>query len=253
MDVNLIIGGAAGQGLNTLEALMLPVLHEAGFHLFAAKEIMSRIRGGVNIITLRVSSEEKNSYREKSDVIIPLAEGVLAWVENRLTPETVMIGYADILDQRESRWRNNPVVTLESPGSGVKPMPANMVVSGLIAGLLRIDFELLAAKSESLFGGKGDQRAAANHAALSSGYHQGEKINFLTVETRQNPETCSLMGGSQAIALGAVAGGCDFLSFYPMSPATGVAVYLAPKAGDFGMVVEQYEDEIAAVGAAIGA
>jgi len=253
MDINLVIGGAAGQGLNTLETLMLPVLKEAGFHLFAAKEIMSRIRGGVNIVTLRVANREKNAYKRDIDIIIPLSDDVLPWIKNRLTSETVMIGSPDILAKRGAEWQDNRIFPLEPPALGTEPMPANMVVSGLIAGLLRIDFGLLAAKSESLFGGKGDPRAAANHAALNSGFHQGKKIDYLTVETRENPETCSLVGGSQAIALGAVAGGCNFLSFYPMSPATGVAVYLAPKAGDFGMVVEQYEDEIAAVGAAIGA
>ena len=253
MDMNLIIGGEAGQGLNTLETLMLPVLKEAGFHLFAAKDIMSRIRGGVNIVTIRVAGQEKNGYRKKSDVFISLSNEAFAWAENRLTAETILIGPADILDKRGAKWHNNRTYALESKPQGAEPMPINMVVSGLISGLFRLDFSLLAEKTASLFGDKGEKRLAANQAALKAGYFQGEKIDGLEVERCLDAGERSLMNGSQAIALGAVAGGCNFLSFYPMSPATGVAIYLAQRAGEFGMVVEQYEDEIAAAGASIGA
>ncbi len=253
MDMNLVIGGAAGQGLNTLETLMLPVLKEAGFHLFAAKDIMSRIRGGVNIVTIRLAGQEKSGYRKKSDVFIALSDEAFAWAENRLTSATIFIGPADVLDKRGVKWDDNRTYVLESKSQGAEPMPINMVVSGLIAGLFRLDFSLLAEKNTLLFGAQGEKRIAANQAALQAGYSQGEKIDGLEVERWSDAGERSLMNGSQAVALGAVAGGCNFLSFYPMSPATGVAVYLAQRAGEFGMVVEQFEDEIAAAGASIGA
>jgi 2-oxoglutarate ferredoxin oxidoreductase subunit alpha len=59
--------------------------------------------------------------------------------------------------------------------------------------------------------------------------------------------------GHEAIALGALAAGCQFMSAYPMSPSTSIMMYLAGKADDFGIVVEQAEDEIAAINMAIGA
>jgi 2-oxoglutarate ferredoxin oxidoreductase subunit alpha len=61
------------------------------------------------------------------------------------------------------------------------------------------------------------------------------------------------MSGHEAVALGACAAGCQFFSAYPMSPATSILNYLAPHAEKFSMVVEQAEDEIAAVNMAIGA
>lgn len=253
MDLNLIVGGAAGQGLNTLEALILPVLKDAGFHLLAAKDIMSRIRGGVNIVTIRVAGREKNGYREKSDVFIPLGDEAFSWAENRLTSSSVLIGPADVLDKRGEKWRENRTHVLELKSQGADPLPVNMVVAGLIGGLLRFDFSLLAAKNASLFGSKGEKNIAANQVALQAGYLQGEKIDGFEVERCPDAGKRSLMNGSQAIALGAVAGGCNFLSFYPMSPATGVAIYLAQRAAEFGLVVEQFEDEIAAAGASIGA
>ncbi len=45
----------------------------------------------------------------------------------------------------------------------------------------------------------------------------------------------------------------DFLSFYPMSPSTGVSTFAAQHAEDFEIVVEQVEDEISAINMALGA
>jgi 2-oxoglutarate ferredoxin oxidoreductase subunit alpha len=62
-----------------------------------------------------------------------------------------------------------------------------------------------------------------------------------------------LIDGVEALAMGAIAGGCNFLSFYPMSPSTGVAVFLAQHSKEFGIIVEQAEDEISAMNMVIGA
>jgi 2-oxoglutarate ferredoxin oxidoreductase subunit alpha len=53
--------------------------------------------------------------------------------------------------------------------------------------------------------------------------------------------------------MGSIAAGLNFISSYPMSPSTGVLVFLSQKAEDFGIVIDQAEDEIAAVNKGIGA
>ncbi len=62
-----------------------------------------------------------------------------------------------------------------------------------------------------------------------------------------------LLSGNEAIALGAMAAGCKFMAAYPMTPTTPIMEYLAAKAKDYGLVVVQAEDEIAAIHMAIGA
>jgi len=62
-----------------------------------------------------------------------------------------------------------------------------------------------------------------------------------------------LVGGVESIALGALASGCKFYSAYPMTPSTGIMNYLATKEKEYGVVVEQAEDEIAAINMALGA
>jgi len=60
-----------------------------------------------------------------------------------------------------------------------------------------------------------------------------------------------LVGGAEAIALGAMASGVKFYSAYPMTPSTDIMNYLAGKEKEYGIVVEQAEDEIAAINMAL--
>lgn len=62
-----------------------------------------------------------------------------------------------------------------------------------------------------------------------------------------------LIDGAHAVAFGALAGDCRFSAFYPMSPATGIIQRLVDMAATVPLVVEQAEDEIAAVNMVIGA
>ena len=54
-DVTIVLGGEAGQGVQTIEYILPRVLKRSGYHIFSTKEYMSRIRGGSNTITLRVA------------------------------------------------------------------------------------------------------------------------------------------------------------------------------------------------------
>jgi len=62
-----------------------------------------------------------------------------------------------------------------------------------------------------------------------------------------------LASGADTVTLGAIAGGCNFIASYPMSPSTPVLTGLAQRSHEFGIVVEQAEDEIAAINMALGA
>ena len=62
-----------------------------------------------------------------------------------------------------------------------------------------------------------------------------------------------LISGHEAIALGALAAGLQFISGYPMTPWSSVLNAIGQRAEKWGVVVEQAEDEIAAINLAIGA
>ncbi len=62
-----------------------------------------------------------------------------------------------------------------------------------------------------------------------------------------------VLGGNEAIALGAISAGLKFFAFYPMTPATSIGLTLSSQARHMGIMVEQAEDEIAAINMALGA
>jgi 2-oxoglutarate ferredoxin oxidoreductase subunit alpha len=132
------------------------------------------------------------------------------------------------------------------------------VAVGVICGLIGIDLKLLDRFLASQFARKGEQVVAANSQAAARGYAVGQgmaKSGQIRIALARTPEAAAhlFLSGAEAVGLGAIAGGCNFISSYPMSPSTGVLTFLAQQAADFGIVVEQAEDEIAAFNMGLGA
>ena len=63
----------------------------------------------------------------------------------------------------------------------------------------------------------------------------------------------SLMEGNEAIARGALAAGCRFFAGYPITPASTVLTYMLNMLPPVGGICLQAEDEIASIGACLGA
>jgi 2-oxoglutarate ferredoxin oxidoreductase subunit alpha len=47
-DISIVLSGEAGQGIQTVERLLLRLFKLSGYHVFSYSEFMSRIRGGNN-------------------------------------------------------------------------------------------------------------------------------------------------------------------------------------------------------------
>jgi len=71
--------------------------------------------------------------------------------------------------------------------------------------------------------------------------------------TDAKPKGIYMMQGNTACAEGAIAAGCRFFAGYPITPSTEIAEVLASRLPQIGGNFIQMEDEIAAMGAVIGA
>ena len=72
MIYNLLIGGAAGQGMETIAAVLVKLLKRKGFDAFTLQDYMSRVRGGHNFFQIRFGNEKIYSHSDKIDGIIAL-------------------------------------------------------------------------------------------------------------------------------------------------------------------------------------
>jgi 2-oxoglutarate ferredoxin oxidoreductase subunit alpha len=131
----------------------------------------------------------------------------------------------------------------------------NSVAAGAALAILGWELEDLESFLKSFFSGK-EEAGERNAKAARAGYERALKLceGFeRTALTRIGRAERMFITGHEAVCVGAVAGGCRFFSAYPMSPSTAILTFLAEHGEPFDMVVEQAEDEIAAINMAIGA
>ncbi len=131
----------------------------------------------------------------------------------------------------------------------------NMFALGLLACIFGRDMERIKEQIAYAFRKKSEAVYTQNVALLELGRTWAERHIDFRIEVPPAPITQELvvMNGNEALGLGAVAAGLELCAMYPITPATSVSHYLSEVFEQFGGIVHQAEDEIAAVGVAIGA
>ena len=255
-DITLVLGGAAGQGIQTVEALLMTALKKAGFRAFSTKEYMSRIRGGSNSTEIRITNNPRAAYRHSIDFLFAMDKAVIPHLQNRITKDTLIFG-----DTSKIGSSNMPIIDIPFTRFSQElgnPMYVSTLAVGVALGLLGVSKDGFVEYLQKRFAKKGEDIVAKNIEAAEKGYIYGSHIAFdhgfevYLVADKEVP-TELLMSGNDALALGALAAGCNYVSSYPMSPGTGLLTYLSHHASNFGVVVDQAEDEIAAINHVLGA
>jgi len=260
-DISIVLCGAAGQGIQTVETLLTKTLKKSGFNVFATREYMSRVRGGVNSTTIRVSSNAVRAFINRIDILIPLSEQAVPHLRERISPQTLIIGekrFINVLPDIVSEKVEIPFEEL-SKGIGGK-IYANIIALGVIMCLFKESNKVLHSLLSETFKSKGQKIIENNVKAADLGHKAAAdllKSGILKkdIEIEKSLEVVNdyIIDGRQAIGLGAIAGGCNFACFYPMAPSTGIGTFLAQNALDFSMIVDQSEDEISVINKALGA
>ncbi|RMG57404.1 MAG: 2-oxoacid:acceptor oxidoreductase subunit alpha, partial [Deltaproteobacteria bacterium] len=219
------------------------------------REYMSRIRGGANSTTIRVSTRPVRSHATRIDILVPLKGEAAKRQLDRVTPDTVIIGEEDEAFTHVD-CSANLCVPLSTAGEGGRQDRANIVATGVIACIFDLEREILEKQVRQIFAPKGEETVRANLEALWRGCDLGLSLvkggKVPTVGRRKAGKPL-IMNGTDAVVIGALQGGCTFLSSYPMSPSTGVLTGLSGAADRFGLLVTQVEDEISAINTALGA
>lgn len=96
-NVSIVLCGQAGQGIQTVEHVLTRIFKLSGYNVFATKEYMSRIRGGMNSTSIRVGSGPIRSPVSRIDILIPLNKGALPHVEHRLSAQTLILADKEAL------------------------------------------------------------------------------------------------------------------------------------------------------------
>lgn len=258
IDFNVMAGGEAGQGVQSVGAVLAGMLARGGLNVFADQDYESRVRGGHNFFRVRASSDAVLALSPELDILIALNKESVDFHEKEVKPGGIIIHDAEQtkIKARGNKYFNVPFNRLALDAAGNKLM-ANTAAIGAAAGLIDYDFELLSETLAEEFGGRGEKTVRDNIAAARAGYDyvrkNGKKLNLPKISLTKKHGEKLLLNGNEALSLGALAAGCRFVAGYPMTPTSGILEFIADKGRQHGAVMIHVEDEIAAMNMVAGA
>ncbi len=262
---NILMGGEAGQGLATLGGILARAFVQAGFHIHVSQVYESRIRGGHNTFSLRVGDVPLGAPRESLELLVALDGASIPLHEKQLNPAGLILCHQEHADLAtgnvmlsQSAQTSPPACprpyVLALPSESFADGHHNTVFLGAVGALFGLPQESLAQPLLVSLKAQSQQVLKENLRALQQGYVLGQDFaRSFPFSPKPLPSSRLVLNGNEAIALGAMAAGVNFCSFYPMSPSTSIPITLGASAAALGIIVEQVEDEIAAVNMALGA
>jgi len=234
----------------------------------------ARSREGASGIRIRIGSKKITNSGNEANLVIALNEQV---PYGRIDQNAYKEGTTMLL---ECKWATDPskdirkkyadaLADFKSRGYNVIEIPMeleclkvvknarkgkNMWVLGMLCYIYSRGIEKGETQIKNIFRKKSDKIINSNIDLLHAGYKWAKaNLNFhYDVPGMDTDEKMVVMNGNEAIGLGVAASGMEVCSMYPITPATSASHLLAEIFKNFGGRVHQAEDEIAAVGFAIG-
>lgn len=248
-ELRLIVGGEAGQGLDTVSGLLGKAVVRAGLHLLAVQHVMSRVRGGHNNFRLRIGSTPVQGPPDTFDLLAAMTPESVDPHRFRLTEGGVIL-----VDEAWNMPAEPGLIGIPFASLAPRPVFRSVALLGVLGGMLGLGVEGLRELVADTFRAKGEQIVDSNLGVLAAAMDWArDNAPAMPLPPVAGRERRLAMDGNQAVVLGALAAGVRFCGYYPMSPATSIAEGLTQVAVDMGVVVEQAEDEIAAANMALGA
>jgi 2-oxoglutarate ferredoxin oxidoreductase subunit alpha len=229
-----------------------------GYDVFMNQDVESRIRGGHSFVQARIKDGSVQAMGDNVDLLIALDKCVIEQDLADLAQDGVMI-----FDEEKTGFQSdNPnhfSIPLEklATEAGKSKIMANTVATGATFALMGFDLKPLSDRLEEEFGRKGKETVERNKDSASAGYRYVQE-HFKGKHPYRIPPSPAMKGkmlinGSEAIALGAICSGLKFYSGYPMSPSTPIMEFVSSMAEKYNIILEQAEDEIAAMNMVLGA
>lgn len=254
IDVSVGIGGENGQGIASTGDILARIFAGRGLHLNAYNAYQSLIRGGHTFLTIRAGNFPVRSIGDRHDVLVPLNQDAMDRHLRLVRAGGCVVYDADRLKPGAAE-----------PGVQLCPMPmkeicgpnklaVNTAALGAALRLLGIESEPLETAIARQFRKKGEGVIGENVGIARRGFeYAAAHFQPLPFPAPRLERARAIVTGNQAAAMGGVAAGVKFYAAYPMSPSTGVLMWLAAHARLLGIMVRQVEDEIGVMNMVIGA
>ncbi|MDH5810686.1 MAG: 2-oxoacid:ferredoxin oxidoreductase subunit alpha [Candidatus Methanomethylicaceae archaeon] len=310
MDLNIIIGGPQGGGVETAGMLLIRATATAGLQVFGVREYHSNIKGKHSYFHIRTSNKPINSIKHPADILGGLDPETLATHFSELRKGGVVV-YDEAIESKSltrspsidpaKAKRLRSALTekgikdtveglreyLKGEGVSVYAIPFSKIISNVLKGtniqiertmntaitsailsILGMKKDIVYDAISSLFAGKAGI-IEVNRKVADAVYEELSTAEKFQVESAKGEDDKKgheevgkrlLLAGNDAVAIGKILGGLRFQTYYPITPAADESLVIEEIAKIFdnegriigSPIVVQTEDEISAVGMAIG-
>lgn len=260
-----------GSGSATSNTTVLRALFKMGLPVSGKNIFPSNIQGLPTWYTIRINKDGHLGRIDERHIMVAMNQSTFARDLESLEPGGVFF-YADDfkfpITRQDVVAYPMPVKKLVKEAEvlpNLRDYIANMVYVGVVAQMIGIDLDKVYQALDFHFGGK--QKAIDSNFNVIKAASEWAKENLVKsdpywLEPMNATEGYVMTDGNAAAALGAVYGGVQFVAWYPITPASSLAESLNeflpmfrkdPETGKNTFAVVQAEDELAAIGMAVGA
>jgi 2-oxoglutarate ferredoxin oxidoreductase subunit alpha len=262
-DLNVMVAGQGGDGSLTVATLLGVVLGRRGYHMYTARNVASRIKGGHAAALMRGSTRPRGCMGDHLDVLVAFDDEAVARGGPMLSPQGVVIFDGSGGPPPEGAIPSTARL-LEVPFARLavrdlrRDLFKNSLAFGILCRVLGVDDDEAVEVLGERFAHLRAEVREANVRALRAGFSYADESGLAAgsgpwVLDRVEADHRILISGNEALALGFLAAGGRFFTGYPITPASEILEWLESHLPRFGGVAVQAEDELAAVNMAIGA
>lgn len=269
INLKFKFSGEAGEGIVSTGEVLMKVAAIMGYHSVAYKSFPPNIRGGYSQSLVTISENPIISALSDFDILFSLSDSSFKIDSKNIKNGNLVIIESNILKNIENKRK---IDFLQKMGAIVYSAPVSKIgkeiasstkirstiTLGIISFLLDIPLTLMLDTILKRFGHKGSKIHDLNSTAVKKGFSWAKK-NFNQISSYKILQKTTLnrnqviFDGNQAISAGAIIAGCTFFSSYPITPATSIGECMAEHLPQVNGFSYQAEDEIAALGAVVGA
>ncbi|WP_292517362.1 2-oxoacid:acceptor oxidoreductase subunit alpha [Methanoculleus sp.] len=242
-EYSVLIGGKAGEGINTAGLSIAALFSRLGYRTYMYFDYPSLIRGGHNFAIIRASERAIGAHRTPVDVLLAFDQNSIENHRQRIHDGTTVIYDSSQAVRGEGSGLHLDTILKEEKAPRIV---GNSAMLGALARTAGIGRDVLEDVLRATVPAK---HLEANLRVAGRGYDAVE--NVFTVEPLDTP-ALPVLTGNEITGLGLVHGGLESYVAYPMTPTSNLLHYLAERAEDLAIKVLHPENEIGVILMALG-
>jgi 2-oxoglutarate ferredoxin oxidoreductase subunit alpha len=260
-DLAIAITGSGGSGVVTTGSIFLDAIARAGGYGLLTRSAGPQIRGGESAVMMRLSDHPVTSMGDHFHLLVALDWGNFERFKDELVLTEQTWIFADpALGQLPtciaSYHEHVYWLDLQQYSASIAGGRPNMVALGALAAAINLPHEAVNQAAITALQSKGESTVTAALACIDYGYHAPQRYQLrqatFTTDRDQSTTKRLILSGNEAAGFGALRGGIRFVAAYPITPATELLEWLAPRLERLGGILLQAEDELASINMIIG-